>query len=53
MISALNQRIQSSDDAKQLARHWLPRLIYDFIGGAAGYERAAHANLLVFEIKTS
>ena len=49
MMSALNQRIQSSGDAKRLARRRLPRLIYDFIGGAAGYERAARANLLAFE----
>ena len=36
--------IHSSDDARRLARRRLPRLIFDYIDGAAGEERGAAMN---------
>jgi len=38
------QRIFSSDDARLLARRALPRMIFDFIDGAAGTETAPRRN---------
>ena len=37
-------KIHSADDARRLARRRMPRLIYDFIAGAAGREMAARRN---------
>ena len=37
-------KIHSADDARRLARRRMPRLIYDFIAGAAGREVAARRN---------
>ena len=38
-------RIHTSDEARALARRRLPRLVFDYIDGAAGKERAAARNL--------
>jgi L-lactate dehydrogenase (cytochrome) len=38
-------RIQTSDEARALARRRLPRLMFDYIDGAAGKEHAAARNL--------
>ena len=40
----LMPKIHSADDARRLARRRMPRLIYDFIAGAAGREVAARRN---------
>ncbi len=37
--------IHTSDEARALARHRLPRLVFDYIDGAAGKEHAAARNL--------
>ena len=37
-------KIHSADDARRLARRRMPRLIYDFVAGAAGREVAARRN---------
>ena len=44
-----NSRIFSTEDAKQLAKRRLPRLIFDFIEGAAGREIGANRNVSQFD----
>jgi len=41
--------IQSSEDARRGARRRLPRLVFDFVDGAAGRERGAARNAAAFD----
>ncbi|MGC1489310.1 MAG: alpha-hydroxy acid oxidase [Albidovulum sp.] len=45
-----NSRIFSTEDARRLAKRRLPRLIFDFIEGAAGREVGATRNVSHFDI---
>lgn len=42
-------RIFCADDARRLARRKLPRLVFDFIEGAAGRELSAERNMQAFD----
>ncbi len=42
-------RIHSAEDARALARRRLPRLVFDFIDGATGRERACARNLAAMD----
>lgn len=42
------RRLFNVDDARRLARRRMPRMIYDFVTGAAGNERAAQRNCDAF-----
>ena len=44
-MSVGQARIHTSDEARALARRRLPRLVFDYIDGAAGKEHAAARNL--------
>jgi len=43
--------IHTSDEARALARRRLPRLVFDYIDGAAGKERAAARNLKALDAR--
>ncbi len=45
----MNKRIHSTEDAKRIASRRLPRLVFDFIEGAAGREVAARRNETCFD----
>ena len=45
----ISKRIFAAEDARQIARRRLPRLIFDFIDGATGREIAARRNELRFD----
>ena len=44
-MSLGHKRVHTSDEARVLARRRLPRLVFDYIDGAAGKEHAAARNL--------
>lgn len=48
-MSHPSSRIFSTEDARRLARRRLPRLIFDFVEGAAGREVGAQRNLSRFD----
>jgi L-lactate dehydrogenase (cytochrome) len=43
------QRLYSSDQARDMARRRLPRIVFDYIDGAAGKESAATGNLAALD----
>ena len=43
-VPASGKRIHSTEDARRLARRRMPRMIFDFVDGAAGREIAARGN---------
>ena len=49
MNRAPSPRIFSVEDARQLARRRLPRLVFDFLEGGAGSEIALTANRTAFD----
>jgi len=49
MAVSKNSRIHTVDDARRLARRRLPRLVFDFIEGAAGREVACARNEAAFD----
>ena len=48
-MSPQRSRIYSTEDARRLARRRLPRLVFDFVEGAAGRETGAARNLSQFD----
>lgn len=47
-MSDATRRLFNVDDARRLARRRMPRMMYDFVTGAAGNERAAERNCAAF-----